>query len=192
MANRMSIDKRSGKDFLDTQHERAVSNYLPWMLTAEQLLRAYRILANQAELDIKELFDRDVFEHSVSGQSIMLGALAIENLLKAIRIKQIGCARDERGAFTLKTHDLIELAEDAGLVLSADEERLLERLEQYQLWAGRYPTFLYSEALRPRTLPNGGFVPRTVQHIPNDFDAISDFVIKLKKELPDSTSGDGL
>jgi hypothetical protein len=114
----------------------------------------------------------------------MLGALAIEDLLKAIRVPMVTALFDKRGAFTLDTHDVLKLAEDAGIPLSKEEHYLLERLKQFLTWAGRYPIPVFSEEMRPRTLPNGGFAPRTIHSIPDDFAAISAFAKRLKKMLP--------
>lgn len=184
MTNRLPIDKRSPKDFWDEQHRRLASEQLVWVLSADELLRAFQLLAGQAEADARGAKDRKGYLPSISGSAMMLGALAIENLLKATRVAQVSQLFDGRGAFCLDTHDLLKLAEDAGISLAVEEKSLLERLEQFLTWGGRYPVPLSSEAMRPRTLPNGGFAPRTSHSIPGDFVAISTFAEKLKAILP--------
>jgi hypothetical protein len=184
MSRRLPIDKRSPKAFWDDQHRKLASTQTTWVLTADQLLRAFQLLAEQTETDIRQAFESDQYFPSISGAVMMLGALAIENLLKAIRIKQVKQLFNSRGAFVLDTHDVLKLAEDAGISLSQEEHILLERLEQFITWAGRYPMPLFSDPMRPRTLSNGGFSPRTTISHPSDFDAILNFAHKLKTMLP--------
>lgn len=187
MATRLPIDKRSPRDFWDDQHKALASDQIAWVLTADELLRAFELLARQAEEDVRLREDRTCQFPRIFGQAMMLAALAIENLLKAIRLPQIGSLFDKRGAFVLVTHDILQLATDAGVSLSADEQILLERLEQYLTWAGRYPVPLRSEEMRPRTLPNNGYSPRTYISLPFDFPAISAFIARLKSLLPNVT-----
>jgi hypothetical protein len=184
MTTRLPIDKRSPRDFWDEQHKRLASEQTVWVLTADQLLRAFELLAQQAKTDAMQIREQKIYVPGVSGTAIMLGALAIENLLKAVRLPQVTPLFDSRGAFVLDTHDILKLAEDAAIPLTSEERALLERLEQFVTWAGRYPIPLFSEAMRPRTLSNGGFAPRTIHTIPGDFTAISAFSAKLKAMLP--------
>jgi hypothetical protein len=184
MATRLPIDKRSSREFWDDQHKKTASQQIAWVLTADQLLRAFQLLAQQAEADVIQLREQEIPMPSVSGIAIMLGALAIENLLKAIRLQQVTPLFDSRGAFVLDTHDILKLAEDSAISLTSEERARLERLEQFVTWAGRYPIPLFSEAMRPRTFPNGGFAPRSFHCIPSDFAAILAFAEKLKAILP--------
>lgn len=75
----------------------------------------------------------------------MLAGFAVENALKAVRVeqKQAGVTKTKPGAVgiakDLLTHDLRRLAREAGLSLSSAEGDLLERLQAYFVWAGRYP-----------------------------------------------------
>lgn len=185
MIEKMPIDKRSSKAFWERQHQMASSLDIAWMLSADSLLRSFHILADQSLADTKALITEDIEAHqpSVSRVAMMLGALVIENLLKAIAVSKNSNPFNQQGKFLYKTHDLLELANEISISLHEDEKRLLERLEQFLSWGGRYPTALKSEDLRPRTLPNGGFSPRTTISLPTDFDNIKKFVQKLKQEL---------
>lgn len=184
MANRLLIDKRSPKKFWDDQHKLSGSMPVVWLLTAEQLLRAFQMLMDQARQDAHDAFGSDEsVRFPISSTAMMLGGFAIENLLKAIKVSQGSQVFDDRGFFTVKTHDVLELAVDAGVELDTAEEALLEKLEQFVIWAGRYPIPLSSEDLRPRTLDNGGFAPRTCISIPGDFDAVMAFAEKLREKL---------
>lgn len=185
MAKKLPIDKRSPKEFWDEQHKLSGSMPVVWVLTAEQLLRTFQILADQARQDVHDAFGGDASVRlPIASTAMMLGGFAIENLLKAIKVSQGSQVFDGRGFFTVKTHNVLELAVEAGIELDAAEEALLERLEQFVIWAGRYPIPLSSEDLRPRTLENDGFAPRTCISISGDFDAVTAFAEKLKKKLP--------
>ena len=76
--------------------------------------------------------------------AFMLAGYALENVYKGIMftktpqdIRRIGeIFKDPK---CQGGHDLIWLAEQAGLTLSADEAKTLEILTEHSLWAGRYP-----------------------------------------------------
>jgi len=187
---KLEIEKQlSPKFFWDEQHQKIASTPSCWVISAEQLLRAFNLLSNQAEIDTKNLFtNKETSDYSspISSTAMMLGGLAIENLLKAIHVSQ--------GKKTLfddnkkihkdyKTHDCLQLAEDAGISLSEEERILLERLEHFINYGGCYPIPLYVNDMRPRKFPNGGFGSMTNRMIPNDFKAILSFVQKLKTML---------
>ncbi len=183
MATRLPIDPRSSQNLWDNRHKALASEQSAWVISAEELLRAFEMLAQQSEEDVRP--GRDITApFGVSNVAMMLGALAIENLLKAVCLPQVSPLFNKRGAFDLDTHDLLKLAEDAGIALSQEERILLERLEQFITWAGRYPVPLRSGPMRPRTLPNGSCAPLTVHTIPDDFAAVSAFAQKLKGMLP--------
>ena len=183
MTTRLPIDKRSSKDLWSEQYRRLASEPIAWISTAEELLRAFNILVPQIEVDTKQLFEESHVFSNVASVAMMLGAFAIENLLKAIQIEQLGPKFDNRGVFAIDTHDLLKLTDATNVHLLEEERILLERLEQFAKWAGRYPVPLFRDDMRPRTLPNGGFSPRTVIHVPDDFVAISNFAEKLKSIL---------
>lgn len=76
----------------------------------------------------------------------MFIAYAIENMCKAIMISQnTGKYRSEimqtkKLPSDLKTHNLVNLVRnEAGLLISEDEEVLLARLERNAVWSARYP-----------------------------------------------------
>lgn len=185
MVRKLPVDKRSPKKFWDEQHKLSGNMPVVWLLTAEQLLRSFQMLADQARQDVHDAFRGDAsVRFPIGSTAMMLGGFAIENLLKAIKVSQGSQVFDDRGFFTLKTHNVLELAVEAGVELDAAEEALLERLEQFVIWAGRYPIPLSSEDLRPRTLENGGFAPRTCISIPGDFDAVIALAEKLRERFP--------
>jgi hypothetical protein len=75
----------------------------------------------------------------------LLAAFGVENMLKAIRIKQKLLARGpvvKGGAITndLTTHRLLPLANQSGFNLEPQEEFLLKRFTATINWEGRYVT----------------------------------------------------
>jgi len=86
--------------------------------------------------------------------------LAVENYLKGNLITQ-EAALTASGRFAHKTHRLFDLAERTTVSLTPGELDLIERLEVNLEWVGRYPIPLSYEDLLPRTMPGGGFAPRT-------------------------------
>lgn len=113
---------------------------------------------------------------------MFLAGLGVECLLKAIRILQFQAAGtpvaalNKRGrlalAAALKTHDLVGLAHAAGVSLSADELRLLERLTDFVEWAGRYPVGVAAD----QTTQDAG------AYFPTDREAVFKLVERLRDE----------
>lgn len=83
--------------------------------------------------------------------ALMLGAYAIENLLKMLVISNY-CANQSdadtlttTATFVSKTHDLRKLAADVGLKLYQSDLDILSRLTRYSVWGGRYPIPLQAD-----------------------------------------------
>lgn len=190
MIFKLRIDKRSPGDLWDDQHKKLASNPLSWTLTADGLLRAFELLAAQVTEDLKM---RDELRHkyipNVISTALMLSGFAIENMFKAIYVSQHP-AFDRAGKLVVVTHGLIKLADEVGLPLTIDERTLLECLEQFLTWAGRYPVPLNADDMRPRTLPSDGFAPRTYGWSDDDFPQIRSFATKLRAKLPAITDGE--
>lgn len=164
MVKKSPIDRRSSKDFWDNQHLLHLKNPRSWILMAESLKRAADILWEKCEQDFKNrqtLKVGDECQPYVGHIAMMLYGLCIENHVKSILVSR-NRILDEKGRLKEKTHDLLKLLEKGGVNLDNDEKYLIERLEQFVIWAGRYPIPLEAEKKRPRTLPCGGFAPLTI------------------------------
>jgi hypothetical protein len=88
----------------------------------------------------------------------LLGGYALENLLKGLRVKQLRAAGESifvegRLRQELTRHDLITLAEAAGVPLARHERFLRERLTVTITWGGRYIT----EPVIPLELTSAGW-----------------------------------
>jgi hypothetical protein len=89
--------------------------------------------------------------------SLLLAGFGFESLLKGILLRQMYFRGQpmtivKGKAFlvgSLKSHDLVGLAERAGVPLDAEETRLLERLTTIVTWAGRYPVSVGEDGLVP-------------------------------------------
>ena len=112
----------------------------------------------------------------------MLAGFAIENLLKGQLVARES-PFNENGKFKFGTHDLRQLASDAGYQMDEAENRLLERIEEFTVWTARYPVPIGSDSMRPRPTPDGGFAPRTYHQLGEDWPAIRAFFERFKNEL---------
>jgi len=65
---------------------------------------------------------------------------ALENALKGLLVsKDRRLIGSDRLSTKLKSHKLTELARDAGISLSASEEKILKWVTEVVIWKGRYP-----------------------------------------------------
>ena len=81
---------------------------------------------------------------SMATIAFMLAGFAIENVLKGIRVQQINIESpvlegDIRVKSITSTHNLARLASDAGITLTAEENKLFDKLTDLIIWSGRYP-----------------------------------------------------
>ena len=113
--------------------------------------------------------------------SLLLAGFGFESLLKAILLRQMHCRQEplttvgKKGqAFlvgSLKSHNLVALAQQANVSLDSTETRLLERLATIVTWAGRYPVSIGEE----------GLVPGAGEYGPGDGQAVIALANKLFK-----------
>jgi hypothetical protein len=111
------------------------------------------------------------------GAFFVIAGLAVENALKAAILRRTirnGAVIDS-GLAALKVlpttdHNLVLLADKAGVALTPGTTRLLERLSIYVKWAGRYPI--------PKDPKKAG-VPRDTRE--NDWSDIQQFLARIPK-----------
>ena len=145
---------------------RAAEEPLAWQASADSLMRAARALVPSIEADGRAASDpaATTFEPPVTPVYMLLVGLAVENLAKAVHVARTQSAvGGDRLAKDLKTRSLLDLLRRVGLELD-DEAYLVERLEVFVTWAGRYPTPLKLDDYLPRTQPSGGSGPLTGFH----------------------------
>src|SRR5258706_9846508 len=116
-----------------------------WLQYSRELFRAASYLMEKRERtwnDITHLFQAPI--------ALMLGAYAIETLLKMVIIAEFcvqhGLTFESHNAkeFVPKSHNLLGLIEKAKVRVSAMDRDLLKDLSRYSVWAGRYPIPLTS------------------------------------------------
>lgn len=173
-----------GAEHAEKRRILATESQLAWMASAWSLERSADILWETLEKDWESCFKSEPIEEefipSVGPTFMLLAGLAVENYLKAICIKTFG-AFGENGKFMYGTHNLIKLATNTGLAFSTAESELIERLEQFVVFAGRHPSPKDSEALIPRIHSDGSWgVLGNVTG--GDHNSWKDLLTKLREE----------
>jgi hypothetical protein len=182
MADRLPISNEVPREGVARDFNLIASTCLMWVLEADSLTRAFQLLVEAARADVQnERLEADVFR-----VPYLLGGLAIENLLKA-RIISRGQAAAKEGKLVLDTHDLPKLAAKGGVQLGGEEVVLMQRLQQFVQWGGRYPMPRVVDEMRPREFPDGSVQRLTDGFVLNDYAAIARFISKLRQEFPHVT-----
>jgi len=173
-----------------------------WLLSAHQLLAAADVLWAKAQerwevertahdvRDRMEIASSDPafaeFVHAFGCQTagFLLYGLAVENALKALRVKELD-DHEQRVFLTngelnraVAHHDLPKLARESHLHLAKTEVNLLARLGTYVVWAGRYPF--------PIKSPKGGTFAdawKTAQFNAEDRKRVIRILAKVKAKL---------
>ncbi len=109
----------------------------------------------------------------LSSVAHMLFGLAFEVVLKGMIVaKRPEFVEADKLAENLTgKHVLVELFKTAGITLSRAEQRLVQRLSQSVLWAGRYPVPKKRAAYQYEALPDGSYV-LAGDRVPGDIEAI--------------------
>ena len=121
-----------------------------WVKKAEELIEVASLI--KPHIDEKawnEKRERTLLKEHYFAVYFMLMSYALENLLKALKIKNNSQVEGKlkqtpKLPKELVTHDIYSLAKDSG-VLSEDDypdltEALLKQMSIYATWFGRYPT----------------------------------------------------
>jgi hypothetical protein len=180
-----TVDRRSSKKFSEEQHYSCTTMPVAWVAKALELKRGFDILRTEVLRDVRNLMSGNFegCDPSLTACSLMLGGFVIENLLKGIIAKK-NLVPLVNGIPKFKHHTLIQLATDAGVAISPDEEILLQRLTEFILWKGRYPAPQKPEALGGYTTENGGFESLVTMRPIQDMEAtaalINRFFVEIK------------
>lgn len=149
-----------------TPQQRFVASASPaqWASTAHELRYSARLLWEREHFSLtftSPFGSRQEGKSMISRTSLLLYALAIENMLKAISISMDPSLVSRSNLNSQLTHhDLIRIAQTASRALSADEERLCQNLsEAIQSW-GRYPTSLDMNSLTDEQVTSQDMVER--------------------------------
>lgn len=178
---------------MTTHFQDRVENPHAWFIFAEINFRAAEALWKIS--DAGRAFGSDVIAGRLSLEeagrvgsalqmsipSLLLAGFGFESLLKAILLRQmyfrgepltqVGKKGQTFMVGSLKSHNLVALAQQATIPLDAAETRLLERLTTIVTWAGRYPV----------SIGEDGLVPGAGEYGPADGKAVITLANKLFK-----------
>jgi hypothetical protein len=152
----MTKVKYSDDEKLRQDYAQWVCDKKSWLSPAQKLIAAanlmtteidqrWRSIAPHPDDPNKPTFKNDGL-NALHFQSVynMLIAFAVENLLKAHLVTSNATEYYSRIAETgklpkeIKSHDLLALARKCKLVLTKEDETLLQRFYQHMVWKGRY------------------------------------------------------
>lgn len=136
-----------------------------WTSRAQELAYAANVLYERAsaatEIVVKKNppngvpeTQRLLSEMGMNSVAMMLAGFAMENMLKALRIAQLNSkspvrGNDPRVMKLLETHNLGQLAKDAGIETNSIASEALETLRQFLEWTGRYSRPVNSKKFWP-------------------------------------------
>lgn len=179
---RAPIAKNMPKRFANELHRLGCTEAHLWLTKAGELLKSANLLWQQFLEDLAAFQKGERIEEPFIGSTaLMLYGLAVENLLKAGLAHQ-GKAVTVTGSFGLKSHELASLAEQLGLSVTDVEAELLERLEAFVSWAGRYPIPLIAQDLYPRSMSTGQHAIHGVSSL--DASRVNEIIEKIRVLLP--------
>ena len=133
------------------------SNPDTWLFAASCHISVWKVLSEHVARLLSE-GNYKLEEYSGCREAAMFHAgIAIENALKANIIRQeksiISGGRVNKMKFGNKSgHGLLELAKSALPEISESEERVIRKLEEYVMWAGKYSVPLKAETLYDRNV----------------------------------------
>ncbi len=126
-----------------------VDKYEVWKHEAFNLKSSAEIITNVTYDELNDIVPQKYITHGFFSSRVerMLWGFAFENLFKGKIIKELKEKEEitEVPLKKIKSHNLINLAEKAKVVLDNDEIFYLEVAQTCALWAGRYPLPIMKE-----------------------------------------------
>ncbi len=179
-------------EFWDEQFKIIANTPGIWVLQARELKCAADLIFNAYVSDFDEMqrggSTLDLQNLQIVGPATLLYGLAFENVIKAIILKKEG-AMIENGKLKRwpgSGHELIELAERAGIRLTDLQRELLSRFTAFIEWSGRYPIPMSKDKM---SLQQAGispeWIPLPVQ--PNELTSVCDFYLALDAQIIDAS-----
>jgi hypothetical protein len=181
--------KSHAAKFFQAMRERTVSEPTAWQMTADSLLRAARQICQLVVSDHSQpqaSVGTPVQPNLVPVYMMFMG-LAIENLAKAIFVAREHYFGQENSKPESLGHKLLDLFDRIQFEVNEAEYFLVERLEIFVVWAGRYPVPKSAKDMLPRVVPPGGHSVRTYLSI-GEIQHIEDLVARLEIALEQAKS----
>lgn len=136
---------------------KAFNDHSYWRRSAERLKHSADILFShyQARSGLSPEEWAESEDSGIAGIATLLYGLAMENVLKAVLLKDGVVKADRNGNVPWKEvkasdHNLVSMSKALkSFSLSADQEKLMERMSAFVCWAGKYPTPLKFKDSKP-------------------------------------------
>jgi hypothetical protein len=126
---------------------------------------------------------KNYFPISVSQIYLMIVGFAVENYLKGIYVISFPEVIKDDKLIKLNRHDLLQLMRELKFEVLKEEFDLIERLEEFVLWAGRYPIPSKFGRLIPKKHREGTKFNFIVYSLPTDVDIASKLLNRLEKRI---------
>lgn len=171
------------------EYDKTGNEPLAWELSADDLEASAAILKEARDgfdPNSLKLGDEIPDEDKVLFPELMLRALSLECLLKALWLKQgnkIAEDGEYKGVKGAGDHDLLQLAAVVGLKLDKTEKDVLKRLSKIMTSNGRYPIPKNWKAGRIQEWHGGNIGPPGFWRHPSDDQVLSRVVNDVKTEL---------
>jgi len=172
--------------FFRMSYESAASDPRQWLSYARSLQFAADLLKPIFEKEHKTPRPRSQknnFPISVSQIYLMIVGFAVENYLKGIYVISFPEIINNDKLIKLNRHDLLQLMRELKFNVSKDEVDLIERLEEFVLWAGRYPIPAKFDRLIPKKHREGTKFDFIVYSLPADVDIASKLLKRLEERI---------
>jgi len=183
----------------DNVHKNIYESRAFWDIHWEEAARSLLKSSKEIEHKVIELWDNYSANHKdksvelkpdyYQGPYFLLLAFAVENMFKAVIVRENAFEFKKHFKETskfpkeLQIHDLLILAEKAGLKYNTEEEDLLRRLTRNAIWAGRYPVPLNYQKSAPGEKFNDGKEYSVSWFGSNDVARLNEFILKVADEL---------
>jgi hypothetical protein len=119
-----------------------------WRESAQRLKRGADLLfaAHESFSQLPGEEQAEAEDTRVAGVATLLYGLAMENMIKAVLLKEGHAQRKADGSVDWRVdgatqHDLVSMCRSSQIInLDAEQEKLMERMSAFVHWAGKYPT----------------------------------------------------
>ena len=154
MKNSIYQDKSEQWEF---EKKFCVDKYEIWKHEAFNLKSSAEIITNVTYDELNDIVPQKYITHGFFSSRVerMLWGFSFENLFKGKIIKELKEKENitEVPLKKIKSHNLIDLAEKANIILDTDEAFYLEVAQTCALWAGRYPLPIMKEHMPKKRKP---------------------------------------
>jgi len=177
---------RSRNNLFRKTYQSAASDPRQWLSYARSLqytadmLKPIFIKEHQMQ---NQTSRKNYFPISVSQIYLMTVGFAVENYLKGIYVISHPKIIEDDKLVKLNRHALLQLMRELKFIISKEEMDFVERLEEFVLWAGRYPIPAKFDRLIPKKHREGTKYDFIVYSLPTDAQIASKLLKRLEERL---------